>query len=92
VLFNIYTPHPGTEGYRRALSEGLIDEYTADLENFLGEPVGVPTLCRALKRRDLQTLKAMAYLRYYTRRDPVAYSRFIETYEREIALLSQSDS
>jgi len=84
VLFNIYTAHPGTHGWAEALREGIIDNYTVDIERWKGEPAGVPTTCRQLSRAALHSLKAEAYVRYYTQKDPIGYAEIIDTYNREI--------
>lgn len=88
VLFNIYTAHPGTTGYARALREGVIPEYVVDIERFLGEPAGVPTICRNLTREQLHMLKAEAYIQYYSRKDASAYQPLIDTYREEQRRLS----
>jgi anaerobic magnesium-protoporphyrin IX monomethyl ester cyclase len=84
VLYNVYTAHPGTTGYERAVAEGVIPAYTVDTDRWRGEPVGVPTVCRNLARNEILLLKAEAYLRYYRHRKPENYVELIETYEREI--------
>jgi len=88
VLYNIYTAHPGTSGYRRAVEEGIIDSYEVDVARWKGEPAGVPTVCRNLSRNELHTLKAEAYLRYYRHRDPVKHADLIATYIEELHLLT----
>lgn len=92
VLFNIYTAHPGTEGYNVAIQEGIINEYSVDTNAYCGEPVGAPTVCKALNRRKLQIRKAQAYLRHYRQRGQQAYEKLIETYERELTRLTTSGS
>ena len=87
VLFNVYTAHPGTHGYHEAIREGVIDEYVVDHSLWKDEPAGVPTVCRALSRRDLHIAKAEAYREYYTQRDAIGYGSIIETYARELSRL-----
>lgn len=84
VLFNIYTAHPGTSGYNRALNEGILNEFKVDLQKYKGEPVGIPTICKNLTREELQILKAEAYVKYYTKKDEKFYRAIINTYVDEI--------
>lgn len=84
VLYNIYTAHPGTSGYGRAVEEGLIDHYRVDLQQWKGEPVGVPTICRHIARKDLLRMKAHAYIRFYEQQGLSANAHIIETYRSEI--------
>ncbi|MDZ4818301.1 MAG: radical SAM protein [Planctomycetota bacterium] len=85
ILYNIYTAHPGTAGYARAVREGVIDHYGVDILRWTGEPVGVPTICKNLPREKLHRLKTEAYIRYYRRRGEYIYAGIIETYESELA-------
>ena len=92
VLFNIYTAHPGTVGYQQALTEGLIDRYEVDLDRYRGEPVGVPTICRALPRHKLHSLKAEAYLEFHRSKkhpDLQAIDIYLEELEKIAASSSQ---
>ncbi|MBE9183861.1 radical SAM protein [Microcoleus sp. LEGE 07076] len=90
VLFNIYTAHPGTYGYMEALRQSIIDEYKVDLERWLDEPVGIPTICKNLSRQQLHKLKAEAYVKYYTHRGADKYRDIIKTYQEEILRLSNA--
>ncbi|NEP10319.1 MAG: radical SAM protein [Symploca sp. SIO2C1] len=90
VLFNIYTAHPGTYGYAEALRQGIIDEYKVDLNRWLGEPVGIPTICKNLSRKQLHKLKAESYVRYYTNKGVEKYSNIIQTYQNEILRLNNT--
>ena len=66
VMFNILTPHKGTEIYKQAIDEGLLEDYTVDLEKFPEEPVGIPTIDNSnLNRLDLQNWKNKMYREYY---------------------------
>ena len=87
VLFNIYTAHPGTKGYRKAIEQELIDEYIVDLDNLKREPVGIPTVCKNLSREELQMLKAEAYVRFYSQKDSIFYNDIIQTYLKELEML-----
>ena len=87
VLFNIYTAHPGTSGFDRALREGVISDFKVDIEKYKGEPVGVPTICKSLTREELHILKAEAYIKYYTQKDAKFYKGIIETYVTEVETL-----
>ena len=65
-MFNILTPHKGTEIYKQAIDEGLLEDYTVDLEKFPEEPVGIPTIDNSnLNRLDLQNWKNKMYREYY---------------------------
>ena len=91
VLFNIYTAHPGTAGYQQAVAEGLIGHYKVNLDRFRGEPVGVPTICRALSRHKLHSLKAEAYLEFHrSKKHPDLQA--IDIYLEELAKISASSS
>ena len=87
VLFNIYTAHPGTSGFDRALKEGVISDFKVDINKYQGEPVGVPTICKNLSREELHILKAEAYIKYYTQKDSVFYKSIIQTYVNEVEAL-----
>lgn len=87
VLFNIYTPHPGTSGYNRAINEGIIDHFEIDHSKYKDEPAGIPTICKNLSRTELHILKAEAYIEYYTQRDKVKYESIIQTYKDEVTKL-----
>jgi anaerobic magnesium-protoporphyrin IX monomethyl ester cyclase len=87
VLYNIYTAHPGTAGFDRALREGVISDFKVDIEKYKGEPVGVPTICKNLTREELHILKAEAYIKYYTQKDAEFYRGIIQTYVDEVASL-----
>ncbi len=50
----------------------------------------MPTICQNLSRAELQSLKAEAYIRYYTQKDRAAYAGIIDTYKREIENLKVS--
>lgn len=93
VLFNIYTAHPGTAGYTKAVEDGIIGPYTVDAARYAGEPVGVPTICRHLSRAELQILKAEAYIQYYRKKDSEQYAPIIATYiaEQESLRLAATD-
>lgn len=90
VLFNIYTAHPGTYGYVEALRQGIIDEYKVDLNRWLDEPVGIPTICKNLSRQQLHKLKAESYVRYYKSLGVDKYSDILQTYQDEIIRLSNA--
>lgn len=90
VLYNIYTAHPGTAGYYCAIQEGIIQEYEVDIDLFRGEPVGVPTICRTLSRRELLERKAEAYVRYYRSQGEAKYAEIISTYEAELVRLASA--
>ena len=92
VLFNVYTAHPGTSGYRDAKRAGIIDDYTVDLERWSGEPAGVPTICPGLSRSQLHRLKAEAYVNYYSSKDLRKYRELVDTYRTELARLETTDS
>lgn len=87
VLFNIYTPHPGTSGYNRAIMEGIISNYEVDHNKYKNEPVGIPTICKKLTREELNILKAEAYIEFYSKKDKVKYNTIIKTYINEIKKL-----
>ena len=90
VLFNIYTAHPGTSGYNRALREGIISKFKVDIEKYKGEPVGVPTICKHLSREELHIFKAEAYIKYYRKKAPEFYDKIIQIYiEEQKALMYQ---
>lgn len=88
VLFNIYTAHPGTSGFERALKEGIITDFGVDIDKYKGEPVGVPTICKNLSREELHILKAEAYIKYYRKKDPIFYADIIQIYIEERDLIS----
>lgn len=88
VLFNIYTAHPGTSGFYRALREGIIQDFKVDVEKYTGEPVGVPTICKNLSRKELHLLKAEAYVKYYTQKGESQFKEIIQTYVDEIEMLN----
>ena len=87
VLYNIYTPHPGTLGYNRAVSEGIIDHFEVDHLKYKDEPAGIITICRNLTRNQLHILKAEAYIEYYTKKDGIKYKSIIQTYIDEVKKL-----
>ena len=87
VLYNIYTAHPGTSGFDRALREGVISDFKVDIKKYTGEPVGVPTICKNLTREELHMLKAEAYIKYYTQKGAKFYKDIIQTYVDEIEML-----
>ncbi len=87
ILYNIYTAHPGTAGYARAIQEGVIDHYCVDLQRWKGEPEGVPTVCKRIPRTQLLRLKAEAYIRFYQQQGSDAHAYIIETYKSELARL-----
>jgi len=89
VLYNIYTAHPGTAGFDRALKEGVISDFIVDIEKYKGEPVGVPTICKNLTREELHLLKAEAYIKYYTKKGAEYYKDIIQTYVDEIFSLKK---
>lgn len=84
VLYNIYTAHPGTSGYLRAIAERAIDHYTVDTDKWKGEPAGIPTICKRVSRETLLRLKAKAYYEYYSQRDPAQYGRLRDAYRSQI--------
>lgn len=89
VLYNIYTPHPGTSGYNKAVSDGVIDHFVVDHSKYKDEPAGIPTICKALSRTQLHILKAEAYIEYYTKKDENKYQSLIQTYIDEVNKLKQ---
>lgn len=90
VLFNIYTAHPGTRGYNEAVRLGLIDEYQVNLATLGKEPVGVPTVCRNLTRKELQRLKTEAYIEFYSRKTSSLYDTLVQTYRSELRYLNST--
>ena len=89
VLFNIYTAHPGTSGFEMALKEGIICDYKVDYEKYKDEPVGIPTICRNLTRRELHFLKTEAYIKYYSYKNSDLYKQIIQTYVDELNRLKE---
>lgn len=66
VLFNILTPHKGTQIYNTAIYNNILQPYEVDLDKFPEEPVGIPTIDNPhLTRRDLQERKKFMYQEYY---------------------------
>jgi radical SAM superfamily enzyme YgiQ (UPF0313 family) len=91
VLFNIYTSHPGSSGFKRAVKEGIISEYKVDYERYKDEPVGIPTICKNLTRNELHILKAEAYIKYYSYKDSDSYKHIIQIYVEELNKLKGSN-
>lgn len=87
VLFNIYTAHPGTHIYAEALKEGIINEYTVDTNKYIGEPVGVPTICKEFDRAELQKLKYNCYISFYKTKGTEEYDNLVKTYEANLKAL-----
>ena len=68
VLFNILTPHKQTRLYYDALQHGLLEDYNVDIERYIEEPIGIPTIKnKSLDRIKLARWKMKLYRGYYMR-------------------------
>jgi anaerobic magnesium-protoporphyrin IX monomethyl ester cyclase len=91
ALFNVYTAHPGTIGYREAVGQKLINEFEVDIGRYLGEPAGIPTICRHLTRKQIHIKKAEAYIKFYQSKRDSHYDGLVQTYQEELELLRRAE-
>ena len=69
VLFNVLTPHKGTEIYSLSVEGNLLKPYEVDIEKYPQEPVGVPMIenINGINRNDINIWKMRMYKDYYIR-------------------------
>ncbi|KKQ17851.1 MAG: hypothetical protein US31_C0015G0017 [Berkelbacteria bacterium GW2011_GWA1_36_9] len=69
VLFNVLTPHKGTEIYSLSIDGNLLKPYEVDIENYPQEPVRVPMIenINGINRDEINAWKMRMYRDYYLR-------------------------
>ena len=73
VLFNVLTPHKGTEIYNLSVEGNLLKPYEVDIKKYPQEPVGVPMVenINGINRGEINTWKMRMYKDYYIKADYV---------------------
>ena len=69
VLFNVLTPHKGTEIYNLSIEGNLLKPYEVDTEKYPQEPIGVPMVenINGINREEINEWKMRMYKEYYLR-------------------------